>query len=129
MKINITLLTLCLFLFQSCFTTKYVSDADILRNKYRGSTVDDIEFEFGEPHEVTQTRTGYVYTYYKVGRNYNETFTRFSFDNNDYVRNVQSTNLVPQRVFSGRKTAFAIVFPIVMVYSIITVAYIVAYSE
>ena len=106
---------------QSCVTTRYVSEAESLRKKFSGSTVDDIEFVFGKPNNVSETRTGYVYTYYYYYKkpltllNINkerkvETYRRFSFDNNNNLRYIQSTNTVPKTEFDGGNTAFIIIF-------------------
>ena len=113
MKKLIPLLLSLSLLFQSCFTTQYVSNTDRLRNEFRGATVDDIEFEFCDPDEYEELRSGYAYTYYYGYLNRNqrdEMYTRFAFDNNDYVRNIQSTRRVPQKKFSGGGTAAAIIF-------------------
>ena len=125
MKKLIPLLLSLSLLFQSCYTTKYVSNADRLRNEFRGATVDDIEFEFGEPDEYEELRSGYSYTYYYGYLNRNqrdEMYTRFAFDNNDYVRNIQSTRRVPQKVFSGGNTAVAIILFGIVLPSIILIA-------
>ena len=126
MKKIICLLLCFSLLFQSCYTTKYVSNADQLRNEFRGATVDDIEFEFGEPDEYEELRNGYSYTYYYGYLNRNqreESFTRFAFDNNDYVRNIQSTRRVPQKKFDAASTVLAIiVFGVLVPYAIISLA-------
>jgi len=123
MKKLIPLLLSISLLFQSCFTTQYVSNADRLRNEFRGATVDDVEFEFGDPDEYEELRNGYSYTYYYGYLNRNqrgEMYTRFAFDNNDYVRNIQSTKRIPQRKFNGGNTAvaiivFGVVLPVIII--------------
>ena len=120
-KITPLLLSLSL-LFQSCFSTRWVSNADILRNEFKNSTSDDVEYKYGSPDEVEELRNGYAYMYYYGYQdrksNYvygsrnqkGETFTRFAFDNNDYVRNIQSTRTVPKKQFNAGATVGAIMF-------------------
>ena len=126
MKKLIPLLLSISLLFQSCYTTQYVSNADRLRNDFRGATVDDIEFEFGEPDEYEELRSVYAYTYYYGYLNRNqrdEMYTRFAFDNNDYVRNIQSTRRVPQKKFDTASTVLAIIlFTVLIPYAIINIA-------
>ena len=100
----IALFLTILILMQSCFTTRYVSNEQTLKRDFRGASVDDIEFELGEPDEKEVLRNGYVYTYYYgMGRN-GEMFERYMFDNNDKLRQIQSTNTVPKKYFSPFKT-------------------------
>ena len=105
------------FLMQSCFTTRYVSNEDILMREFRGASVDDIEFRLGEPDNTENLRNGYAYTYYYHGRiskrETGEMYERYMFDNNDNLRNIQSTNTVPKKQFNVGATIFsAIFFPV-----------------
>ena len=110
------LLLLMVISLQSCFTTRYVSIEHELKRDFIGASVDDVEFEFGEPDEEYDLRNGYAYVYNYRGntKNYRNQraseYTRISFDNNDYVRNIQSTQTEKRRKFSGGNTAAAIVF-------------------
>jgi hypothetical protein len=96
------------FLLQSCFTTRYVSNEQILMRNYQGATVDDVEYNLGKPDEVDRLRTGYAYTYYYHGRinrhQSGEVYERYMFDNKDNLRCIQSTNAVPKKYFSPGKT-------------------------
>ena len=95
-------LLLCLFLMQSCFTTRYVSNEAILMKDYKGATVDEIEFELGRPDKKEAFERGYAYTYFYGNRG--EMYEKYLFDNNDNLRRIQSTNTVPKKYFSPWKT-------------------------
>ncbi len=130
MKKFLPIMLSMMFLLQSCFTTRYVSNENILRKEFANAMSSDVEFKMGEPKEIEEQNNGYTYTYY-----YNPTsrrsgaiqeYSRFSFDNNDNLRNIQSTKLVKQKRFSVGKTVFLSVgVPVI----IITVAALAAASE
>ena len=104
----IALFLTILFVMQSCFTTRYVSNEQLLMRDYRGASVDEIEFELGEPDKKEALGNGYAYTYYYYGRidkrRSGEMYERYMFDNNDNLRRIQSTNTVPKLYFSPFKT-------------------------
>ena len=114
------LLLLMAISLQSCYTTRYVSIEPELRRDFVGASVDDIEFEFGNPDEEQDLRNGYAYIYNHQGgaKDYRNRpigqYTRFSFDNSDYVRSVQSTRTQRRRVFSAGKTVFGCVMWLVV---------------
>jgi hypothetical protein len=114
-------------------TTKYVSTEPALKKKFSQSTVEDIEFEFGEPDKIEESKNGYIYCYYYNGINprskrSEEQYTRFAFNNSDVVRQIQSNSYTQVRRISIGKTIFwAAVFPIVILpVGIIVIAVIVA---
>ena len=112
-KKTITLILSILMLMQSCFTMQHIPIEADLKRDYRGSYVEDIEYDFGEPDEVWETRNGYEYIYlynekiYKKG--YKTMQTRFAFDKSDKVRMVSSNKVEMQRKFSVGTTIFAII--------------------
>ena len=113
MKKTITLILSILMLMQSCFTMQYIPIEADLKRDYRGAYVEDVEYDFGEPDEVWETRNGYEYIYlynekiYKKG--YKTMQTRFAFDKSDKVRMVSSNKVEMQRKFSVGTTIFAII--------------------
>jgi hypothetical protein len=104
-----------LLFMQSCYTIKHVSNEGLLKAEFINASVHDIELKFGEPNEKELIMGGYAYIYYfgkeKVyadDKKNREKYTRFEFNNNDNVINVQSTNTVPKRKINAGKTAIYI---------------------
>ena len=109
MKKILLLLAVMPFLFTSCFVTRYASNEAELRRDYVGAYVDDIETVFGEPHEVRDLQRGYVYTYNQQGRVWKskkmvDQYMKFSFNENDEVRSIQSTTTRRTKRFSAWRT-------------------------
>ena len=119
MKKLLSLLLSASLLFQSCYSTRYVPVEADLRNNYRNAIVDDIEFDFGQPNEVQNLRTGYAYIYYydDAGRIY----TRIAFDNDDRVRSISSNKKEKQRKFNAGDTVFTIIVFTVVIPALILV--------
>lgn len=119
-----SILIICIL--SSCFSTRYVSDEEILRNNFMKSSVDDIEYEFGEPDKISNLKNGYAYIYYSQnrirGRKNSDAYTRISFDSNDNVRNIQSTNLIKQKKFDGGGTAIVIILGMVIPIGLLLIA-------
>jgi hypothetical protein len=119
-------------LMSSCMTTRYVSEEPALKKKFSQSNVEDIEFEFGKPDEVQETKNGYIYYYYYDGINprskrSEEQFIRFAFNNSDVVRQIQSNSYTKVRRISVGKTIFwAAVFPIIILPGAIIVIVVIA---
>ena len=92
---------------QSCYVPiRDVSNENALKKKYLNASVDDIEFEFGEPDEDVDLRNGgYAYTYYFIAdvkrprRTPTNQYIRFSFNNEGYVINLMSNSTVKRRRF------------------------------
>lgn len=98
-----------LFLMQSCFSTRYVSNENALRTEFANARVSDVKFKMGEPDTVEETSDGYVYVYYYDFNNRRtgttKQYTRFSFDSANNVRNIQSNRTnVRRKAFSPGKT-------------------------
>jgi len=110
---KILLLAAMTFLMQSCYVTKNVSNENYLRKEFGNALPGDVEFKLGKPDEVEKTDNGYVYVYnYNIERKngkVEQLYTRFSFDNNDNIRYIQSTNLMKQKRVSVGGIIFAAV--------------------
>jgi hypothetical protein len=127
MKKNIIILLLFSCMLTSCFSTRYVSEQSELVKEYMNADVDDIEFEFGKPHETDELRNGYAYTYFYEGKTQRsrkpvEQHIRFSFNNDGYVRNIQSTTTVMRRKFNAGDTVFACIMGFVVIPGVIIFA-------
>jgi hypothetical protein len=117
-----------LFMLTSCFSTRYVSNEADLKRDYMGAYVEDVEFEFGEPDEVTESPRGYAYVYNEKGgigtsSKMVDQYIRFSFNNKDAVRDVQSSTTKRIKAFSPAKTFVGL--PAIIIFSIIVPAVIV----
>ena len=111
MKTTLRLLMLAIvpLMLTSCFSTRYVSNEAELQRDYMGRYAEDIEFTFGKPNKVEENQRGYSYIYNQQGRVWKskkmvDQYMRFSFDNEDAVRNVQSTTTRRAKRFSAWKT-------------------------
>ncbi|MDR0574741.1 MAG: hypothetical protein LBG96_12050 [Tannerella sp.] len=126
---SIAVLLLASLLLSSCFSTRYVSVEPELKKEFKGATVEDVEFEFGEPEEVEDTASGgYAYVYYGNGyafdrrgraRKQEDTYMRFLFDQNGMLRYVRSNQVKGERKFSAGDTVFTIVFFTIIVPGVI----------
>ena len=120
---------------QSCFSLRDVSNENALRKQYLQASVDDVEFEFGEPDEDVDLRDGgYVYTYrFRANvKNPRKTptnqYIRFSFNNEGYVTKLISNSTVRRRRINVGATVFcAVGLPIIIPVTIAVIA--VAASE
>jgi hypothetical protein len=105
-----------------------------LKRKYTGKNINDIEFEFGEPDKVRDSKNGgYVYTYYYIGqplgkgRGTEEQYISFLLDPNDRVRDVKSTTTVLRRRASAGKIVWWYVgFPLVLLVGGVVAVFVVA---
>jgi hypothetical protein len=115
-----------------------VSTEPELRKEFRGSDVETVEFEFGEPAEVDEMPNGgYVYTYYVEGyaqdgrnsafyRRRDDSYIEFLFDRNGLVKSVQSDQLLKQSKFDAGRTVGGIVFFTVIIPACVIAAVILA---
>jgi hypothetical protein len=118
------------FVFTSCFVTRYVSDEPDLQRKFIGAHVEDVKFELGDPDEVKDLQRGYVYIYDRQGRVWKsrrmvDQYIRVSFNNDDIVRNIQSTTTKRTKKFSGWRTfglPFTILGGVVIVSTVVAAA-------
>ena len=111
---------------QSCFTMRNTFVEPELKRDYKGATVDDVEFAFGAPDRDEDLRNGYAYTYYNQNPSNHraaEQFTRFAFDNDGYVRNVQSNKTERRRKFDAGGTVLVCVLIFVVVPTVILLAF------
>ena len=112
-KVPILLLTV-LFLISSCKVTYYANNERLLKRNFINAPVEDIEYEFGSPDEIEEKRTGPSYIYYyegRVGRSSRivDQYTRFSFDNDGFVRDIKSTATVKTKRVSAGRTVWCVI--------------------
>ena len=116
--LRLLMLAIVPLMLTSCFSTRYVSNETDLKRNYADAHVEDVTFDFGKPSEVNESQRGYTYLYNERIANEkvvikNNQYVRFSFDNEDIVRNVQSTTTKKTRRFSAVKTFLGLPFAIV----------------
>ena len=116
--LRLIMLAIVPLMLTSCFSTRYVSNEADLKRNYAGVHVEDVTFDFGKPNEVDESQRGYTYLYNEKRVNEkivigNNQYVRFSFDNEDIVRNVQSTTTKKTKKFSPVKTFVGLPFAII----------------
>ncbi|MDL2222035.1 hypothetical protein LJC35_05740 [Parabacteroides sp. OttesenSCG-928-N08] len=114
-------LLFCPLLFTSCFVTRYTSNENELKKQFANATVDDVKFNLGEPDEITETTTGYVYLYNSQGRVWKskkmvDQYIRVSFNEEHRVSSLQSTTTRKTKRFSvGKTIGLGVALPIGLV--------------
>jgi hypothetical protein len=93
-------------------TTKIVSLQDDYRKQYVGETEDIVVYDWGEPDNVIEGKSGYRYIYEPLkqkGRNKLDGETMFSFNNDDICISVRTERKKQTQKFSVGGTIFRII--------------------
>lgn len=142
MKKNLTIFFVGILALQSCFSTRFVGNENVLRREFNNVLVDDVEYKKGKPDSISRSENGYAYIYLyeyvvkgtkyleyapytgQIGKReeYEQLYERFSFDNNHNLRNVQSTNVVPVKRFDVGRTIGVALFASVIIIPLMAAA-------